>query len=216
MSKSESESEKESESEVESDKEVDIESDRDSEEENEPEEEDMGGGIEWDEPEVEKVKVHKKKKKKDVVPKKYKDNSHCITRETFPYKKMSIEELRELGKLLLKDESVVYEKYKDLSDFKEQYINILYQNADSKEINDEFNNDQFKKERDLANMIINQRENPPKMVKSSEKCPKCKGNTTFYIPLQTRSGDEPMTLFFNCESIDKIGNICGNRWAKSG
>jgi DNA-directed RNA polymerase subunit M/transcription elongation factor TFIIS len=36
-------------------------------------------------------------------------------------------------------------------------------------------------------------------------CRKCKGRKCTYYELQTRSADEPMTIFIQC--ID-----CGNRW----
>lgn len=37
------------------------------------------------------------------------------------------------------------------------------------------------------------------------KCAKCKGRETCYYELQTRSADEPMTIFITCLN-------CGNRW----
>lgn len=36
-------------------------------------------------------------------------------------------------------------------------------------------------------------------------CRKCKSNKTSHYALQTRSSDEPMTVFVNCIN-------CGNRW----
>jgi transcription elongation factor S-II len=36
-------------------------------------------------------------------------------------------------------------------------------------------------------------------------CRKCKGNQCTYYQMQTRSADEPMTVYINCCS-------CGNRW----
>lgn len=45
-----------------------------------------------------------------------------------------------------------------------------------------------------------------KQVCNSEfKCGKCKTNNCTYYQLQTRSADEPMTTFVNCQT-------CGNRW----
>lgn len=38
-----------------------------------------------------------------------------------------------------------------------------------------------------------------------EACRRCKSKRTAYRALQTRSGDEPMTLFFSCKE-------CGHRW----
>lgn len=37
------------------------------------------------------------------------------------------------------------------------------------------------------------------------KCGHCKNNKVSYYELQTRSGDEPMTQYFNCI-------VCGNKW----
>ena len=37
------------------------------------------------------------------------------------------------------------------------------------------------------------------------KCKKCKSRETAYYELQTRSADEPMTIFITCLN-------CGNRW----
>lgn len=37
------------------------------------------------------------------------------------------------------------------------------------------------------------------------KCSKCKNNKVSYYELQTRSGDEAMTVYFNCI-------VCGNKW----
>ena len=36
-------------------------------------------------------------------------------------------------------------------------------------------------------------------------CRKCKGNKTTHYAMQTRSADEPMTVFVGCLT-------CGNRW----
>jgi DNA-directed RNA polymerase subunit M/transcription elongation factor TFIIS len=42
-------------------------------------------------------------------------------------------------------------------------------------------------------------------VKGMYKCGKCKHDTITYYEVQTRSADEPMTLFCRCTN-------CGNRW----
>lgn len=42
---------------------------------------------------------------------------------------------------------------------------------------------------------------------SFEKCRKCKSYRTSYVEFQTRSADEPMTLFFTCHD-------CANHWRK--
>lgn len=41
------------------------------------------------------------------------------------------------------------------------------------------------------------------------RCKKCKSRECHYYELQTRSGDEPMTIFITC--LD-----CGNRWRMEG
>jgi len=46
----------------------------------------------------------------------------------------------------------------------------------------------------------------PNVAKSTMfKCGKCGGKDTSFFQLQTRSADEPMTTFHNC-------NLCGHRW----
>ncbi len=37
-------------------------------------------------------------------------------------------------------------------------------------------------------------------------CPKCKARQSYYVEKQTRSSDEPMTLFITC--------VCGHKWRK--
>ena len=48
-------------------------------------------------------------------------------------------------------------------------------------------------------------ESTMKSMSSEFKCGKCKKKETVYHELQTRSADEPMTLFITCLN-------CGNRW----
>ncbi|VDP14445.1 unnamed protein product [Soboliphyme baturini] len=38
-------------------------------------------------------------------------------------------------------------------------------------------------------------------------CPKCSHGRAFFMQLQTRSADEPMTTFYRCANND-----CGHRW----
>ncbi|XP_054159424.1 DNA-directed RNA polymerase III subunit RPC10-like [Oppia nitens] len=40
---------------------------------------------------------------------------------------------------------------------------------------------------------------------TDEKCPKCEHTRAYFMQLQTRSADEPMTTFYRCCS-------CGHRW----
>jgi len=42
---------------------------------------------------------------------------------------------------------------------------------------------------------------------TDEKCPKCAHGRAFFMQIQTRSADEPMTTFYRCAS-----NECGFRW----
>lgn len=38
-------------------------------------------------------------------------------------------------------------------------------------------------------------------------CEKCGHNRAFYMQIQTRSADEPSTIFYKCSNFD-----CGHRW----
>lgn len=42
---------------------------------------------------------------------------------------------------------------------------------------------------------------------SSAVCPKCAHNRAFFMQIQTRSADEPMTTFYKCANFS-----CGARW----
>lgn len=45
-------------------------------------------------------------------------------------------------------------------------------------------------------------------VDSTEaKCPKCSNPRAYFMQMQTRSADEPMTTFYKCCNIE-----CGYRW----
>eukprot|EP01100_Stratorugosa_tubuloviscum_P007624 TRINITY_DN3151_c0_g1_i3.p2 TRINITY_DN3151_c0_g1~~TRINITY_DN3151_c0_g1_i3.p2 ORF type:complete len:110 (+),score=31.90 TRINITY_DN3151_c0_g1_i3:141-470(+) len=41
-------------------------------------------------------------------------------------------------------------------------------------------------------------------------CPCCNNNRAYFIQLQTRSADEPMTIFYKCTFID-----CSNVWREN-
>mmetsp|Transcript_5128 Transcript_5128/g.9202 ORF Transcript_5128/g.9202 Transcript_5128/m.9202 type:complete len:110 (-) Transcript_5128:2401-2730(-) len=43
--------------------------------------------------------------------------------------------------------------------------------------------------------------------KTDEPCPKCPNGEAYFIEFQTRSADEPMTIFFKCTS-------CGEQWKR--
>lgn len=42
---------------------------------------------------------------------------------------------------------------------------------------------------------------------TDEPCPKCAHPRAFFMQVQTRSADEPMTLFYKCCAL-----ACGHRW----
>merc|ERR1712212_606843 len=42
---------------------------------------------------------------------------------------------------------------------------------------------------------------------TEETCPKCSHNRAFFMQIQTRSADEPMTTFYKCCKME-----CGHRW----
>ena len=42
---------------------------------------------------------------------------------------------------------------------------------------------------------------------TEETCPKCKHTRAYYLQMQTRSADEPMTVFYKCCNVQ-----CGHRW----
>lgn len=45
-------------------------------------------------------------------------------------------------------------------------------------------------------------------VESTEEfCPKCRHTRAYFMQMQTRSADEPMTIFYKCCSV-----ACGHRW----
>eukprot|EP00126_Sphaerothecum_destruens_P008717 Sdes_comp20323_c0_seq1m13996 len=39
------------------------------------------------------------------------------------------------------------------------------------------------------------------------ECPKCEGPKAFFMMMQTRSADEPMTVFYKCCNME-----CGHQW----
>lgn len=42
---------------------------------------------------------------------------------------------------------------------------------------------------------------------TDERCPKCFHSRAYFMQIQTRSADEPMTTFYKCCNI-----VCGHRW----
>ncbi|EEC01389.1 RNA polymerase III, partial [Ixodes scapularis] len=42
---------------------------------------------------------------------------------------------------------------------------------------------------------------------TEEKCPKCGHERAYFMQIQTRSADEPMTTFYKC-----CNQLCGHQW----
>ncbi|KAK0089967.1 hypothetical protein PV325_004444 [Microctonus aethiopoides] len=42
---------------------------------------------------------------------------------------------------------------------------------------------------------------------TEERCPKCSHNRAYFMQIQTRSADEPMTTFYKC-----CNSECGHNW----
>jgi len=42
---------------------------------------------------------------------------------------------------------------------------------------------------------------------TAERCPKCSHSRAYFMQIQTRSADEPMTTFYKC-----CNQVCGHRW----
>ncbi|KHJ92385.1 transcription factor S-II [Oesophagostomum dentatum] len=42
---------------------------------------------------------------------------------------------------------------------------------------------------------------------TNERCPKCSHERAYFMQIQTRSADEPMTIFYRCANAD-----CCHRW----
>ncbi|CAG0916387.1 unnamed protein product [Notodromas monacha] len=42
---------------------------------------------------------------------------------------------------------------------------------------------------------------------TEERCPQCSHDRAFFMQIQTRSADEPMTTFYKC-----CNHACGHRW----
>lgn len=47
----------------------------------------------------------------------------------------------------------------------------------------------------------------PRAPRPAEPCPKCEHPRAYFMQIQTRSADEPMTTFYKCCSPQ-----CGHRW----
>ncbi|KAE9416114.1 hypothetical protein Angca_004057 [Angiostrongylus cantonensis] len=42
---------------------------------------------------------------------------------------------------------------------------------------------------------------------TDERCPNCSHGRAYFMQIQTRSADEPMTIFYRCANVD-----CAHRW----
>jgi DNA-directed RNA polymerase III subunit RPC11 len=45
------------------------------------------------------------------------------------------------------------------------------------------------------------------LITLSADCAKCKGTEAYFLQIQIRSADEPMTVFYKC-----INTSCGHQW----
>eukprot|EP00041_Stephanoeca_diplocostata_P025477 m.668329 g.668329 ORF g.668329 m.668329 type:complete len:112 (+) comp22755_c0_seq15:177-512(+) len=72
----------------------------------------------------------------------------------------------------------------------EKKISVKHQNHERKEVAD----------------IIGDNENEGR-PKADVKCPKCEFGEAYFHMMQTRSADEPSTVFYTCASSD-----CGHKW----
>lgn len=81
----------------------------------------------------------------------------------------------------------------------ENFVSMSHEEMKSQEQRDE------DKRLEKENMHNAMRPEQEKSISSSIECPKCHKKTVSYSQAQTRSADEPMTNFCECQS-------CGNRW----
>jgi len=143
----------------------------------------------------------------------------------------SEKEKEKLIEKVIEIEKAIYEKYKGDSPYTNRVLEILH-NLKDKE-NEEFrlkiiNGDilpeklavmdeiemlDTKKRNEINKTIENKvnesrsdwNEKHTKVISGVYKCRKCGGSKTTQFEMQTRSADEPMTLFIHC--VD-----CGNQW----
>lgn len=180
--------------------------------------------------EPKKKAVKKTVKTVKKVAKIHKNKPVVITRENTPSFTMS--ELRELCPKLVNmsksDEKTLFNNcvYKKRDGFIEstttEYMRLMYQNCCSNVVvlDNEFRDGNFKEEKLNEDKLISLREYPPKTEKSTKMCPVCKEYNVNYIQLQTRSADEPMTVFYTCVSgkyiTTKEGKkvICEKKWSE--
>lgn len=70
-----------------------------------------------------------------------------------------------------------------------------------------FSSDEFKEEKSKQEIEKSLYKNSMKAISGVFTCPKCGGSRTTQAEKQTRSADEPMTVFVRC-----LAAKCGNKW----
>ena len=141
------------------------------------------------------------------------------------------EQKEELVQKVIKIEEVIYEKYKGDGPYTNRVLEILHniKDKDNIEFREGIVNGEIKPE-ELATMdevkMLNKEKRKEldktiedkvnearsdwdkkhsKVLSGVYKCRKCGGDKTTQFEMQTRSADEPMTIFITCVE-------CGNRW----
>ena len=146
-------------------------------------------------------------------------------------KDISQEEIKDLLEKIVSIEETLFEKYKNENSYTNRALEIISNLKDEKnyDFRDKIIKGEYKPE-DLATMdvfeMVNKNkkkeiqqniedninsvrsdwdEKHTKVTEGVYKCFKCGGKKTTQHEMQTRSADEPMTIFIHCVT-------CGNRW----
>jgi transcription elongation factor S-II len=146
---------------------------------------------------------------------------------------VSQEEINDLIEKIVKIEEILFEKFKNENSYTNRALEIISNVKDEKnyDFRDKIIKGQYKPE-DLATMDVFEMVNKDKKKEIQQniennidsvrsdwdekhipvtegvyKCSKCGEKRTTQHEMQTRSADEPMTLFIRCVN-------CGNRWKK--
>ena len=136
---------------------------------------------------------------------------------------------KELINNVIKIEEAIFEKYKGDSPYSNRVMEILHNIRENEEFRDNIVNGEIIPEElssmDVIKMVSKEKQEKldetkknkvnsiqsdwilkhTKVTEGVYKCRKCGGNKTTQSEMQTRSADEPMTLFITC--VD-----CGNGW----
>lgn len=188
--------------------------------------EDFGG--DGSDTEVKETKKKSTKKPIKKIAKKYKNRNKVITREEFPLNNMDNASFRLIGidvlrtKILkaindsksdLKSEQHIKQIEKTIfndaltkkreglvDSTREEYAKVIFENVCSNKIivGSIFESEEFKTEKEESYTITRLREYPPEIHDSDVSCRFCKHKKVFYFLMQTRSSDEPMTIFYFC------------------